>query len=177
MSNPRRPRFGLSFYDDNDEPIENVLTSATRPCRQRNPQPLPPSSPETSSLPTPGNPPPVTSLTPLAPQAPTPMSSHTAELKAAPPMDFSGKNDDATHWICYGRGSTYRIFSFFSRQLYYAQPFLLQRLRSDSFSRLSRRSRRSDLDLQLYFIFWRTILPMILLFIVSSFFLDLSITS
>ena len=27
------------------------------------------------------------------------MSSHTAELKAALPTDFSGKNDDATRWI------------------------------------------------------------------------------
>ena len=27
------------------------------------------------------------------------MSSHTAELKAALPSDFSGKNDDATRWI------------------------------------------------------------------------------
>ena len=27
------------------------------------------------------------------------MSSHTAELKAALPSDFSGKNDDATQWI------------------------------------------------------------------------------
>ena len=27
------------------------------------------------------------------------MSSHTAELKATLPLDFSGKEDDATHWI------------------------------------------------------------------------------
>ena len=27
------------------------------------------------------------------------MSSHTAELKAALPLDFSGKKDDATRWI------------------------------------------------------------------------------
>ena len=99
MSNPRRPRFGLLFYDDNDEPIENILTSATRPRRQRNPQPLPPSSPETPSPHTLGNPPPVTSPAPLATPAPIPMSSHTAELKAALPADFSGKNDDATCWI------------------------------------------------------------------------------
>ena len=27
------------------------------------------------------------------------MSSHTTELKATLPSDFSGKEDDATHWI------------------------------------------------------------------------------
>ena len=27
------------------------------------------------------------------------MSSHSAELKATLPSDFSGKNDDATRWI------------------------------------------------------------------------------
>ena len=99
MSNPRRPRFGLSFYNDNVEPIENILTSATRPRHQRNPQPLPPLSPETPSLPTPGNLPPLTAPAPLAPPAPTPMSSHSTELKAALPADFSGKNNDATRWI------------------------------------------------------------------------------
>ena len=100
-SNPRRPHFGLSFYDEN-KPIENVLTSATRPHRLRNPQPIPPSSPalETSPLPVPiVNPIPTTGPAPLAPTVPPVMSSHTSKLKAALPANFSGKNDDATQ--CY----------------------------------------------------------------------------
>ena len=36
---------------------------------------------------------------PLAPTASPIMSSHTAELKATLPTNFSGKNDDATQWI------------------------------------------------------------------------------
>ena len=36
---------------------------------------------------------------PHAPRVPPVMSSHTAELKATLPADFSGKNNDATQWI------------------------------------------------------------------------------
>ena len=97
MSNPRRPRFSLLFYDEDDQPVENVLTSATRPRRQGNPQPLPPSSPAIPSSPVIPSPP-ATNPTPLVPPAPT-MSSPSVELKAALPADFSGRDEDATCWI------------------------------------------------------------------------------
>ena len=96
MSNPRRPHFGLSFYDDDNTPVENVLTSATQPHRPRNPQPEQPLTPEAPLLPV--TPAPIAGPVPLAPIAP-PMSSHPSELKAALPANFSGKNDDATWWI------------------------------------------------------------------------------
>ena len=51
----------------------------------------------------------------------------------------------------YSTRGPYFIFPHFPYQLYTSFPFLLQWLRSDSFSRLSQRSRCSDLDLQLYF--------------------------
>ena len=97
-SNPRRPHFGLSFYDEDDAPVENVLTSATRPCQPRNPQPEQPSTPAPEAPPLPLSPVPTVGPAPSAPIAP-PMSSHPSELKAALPADFSGKNDDATQWI------------------------------------------------------------------------------
>ena len=99
MSNPRRPHFGLSFYDEDDTPIENVLTSATWPRQPRNPQLEQPSSPASEASPLPVSPAPTVGPAPPAPTAPPVMSSHTTELKAALPANFSGKNDDATWWI------------------------------------------------------------------------------
>ena len=83
--------------------------------------------------------------------------------------NLSAARDDAQAAHCYGRGTPYSIFSFLSCRLYYAQPLLIQRLHSHSFPGLSRRSRHSNLDLRSCFLSWRTILLMILLFIVSSF--------
>ena len=104
MSNPRRPHFGLSFNDENDDPVENVLNTATRPCQPRNTQEPTTSTPEPeasspSVTPAPSIPVPFTPQTTPATLAPTPMSTHSTELKAALPADFSGKNNDATQWI------------------------------------------------------------------------------